>query len=199
MIKTAALIGLGLCIIVLSGCAPKIDPSSRKVSSSTNLKDEREITRLNAEIKLMKSKLAQVNNPEIKRGPVPEKGFMTKKGPVAKRVSKPVSKPVSMSDSKIPVAGWEMPEEFKVVKRPDAAPSIFGGTLAGSKAEISRNYDKLSNMDDKNFVDSYQLLRENIQSAFNSNESKFSESEKGDFELKMQTLKNRYYEILYRD
>jgi hypothetical protein len=109
------------------------------------------------------------------------------------------SKPIPLSQSQIPVAGWEMPKEFKVVKLPDAAPSIFGGTVAGSKAEIDRQYDKLSKMDDKNFADSYQLLREEIQSAFNSNESKFSKLEQDEFANKMQTLKSRYYDILYRD
>jgi hypothetical protein len=107
--------------------------------------------------------------------------------------------PFKIDESQVSTVGWEMPKEFKVVKLPDAAPDIFGGTVAGSKAEILRNYDKLSNMDDKDFADSYQLLREQIQGAFNSNESKFSKSEQDNFELKMQTLKNRYYEILYRD
>lgn len=109
------------------------------------------------------------------------------------------SVPIPLSQSQVSTVGWEMPKEFKVVKLPDAAPDIFGGTVAGSKSEIFRQYEKLSNMDDKDFVDSYQLLREQIQSAFNSNESKFSKFEQDEFANKMQSLKERYYNILYRD
>ena len=116
-----------------------------------------------------------------------------------KNTEKLQSIPIPLSQSQVSTVGWEMPKEFKVVKLPDAAPDIFGGTVAGSKSEIFRQYEKLSNMDDKNFVDSYQLLREQIQSAFNSNESKFSKFEQDEFANKMQSLKQRYNTILYSD
>lgn len=109
------------------------------------------------------------------------------------------SVPIPLSQSQVPTVGWEMPKEFKVVKLPDAAPDIFGGTTSGSKAEVSRNVAKLNAMNDEDFADSYQGIRENIERAFNANENKFSKSEKDNYEIETQTLKNRYYDILYRD
>ncbi len=109
------------------------------------------------------------------------------------------SKSIPLDQQEIPVAGWEMPKEFKVTKLPDSAPDIFGGTVQGSKGEVNRNVKKLSTMDDKDFADSYQLYRERIEKAFIANENKFSESEKANYENEMQSLKDRYYTILYRD
>ena len=108
-------------------------------------------------------------------------------------------KPVKIDESQVSTVGWEMPKEFKVVKLPDAAPDIFGGTTSGSKAEVSRNVAKLNAMNDEDFADSYQGIRENIERAFNANENQFSKSEKDNYEIETQTLKNRYYGILYRD
>lgn len=106
---------------------------------------------------------------------------------------------IPLDKRQIPVAGWEMPKEFKTVKLPDAAPDIFGGTVSGSKAEVNRNIAKLEAMDDKQFADSYQLLRENAEKAYLANENKFSKEEKDAYESKMYTLKNKYQDILFRD
>ena len=114
-------------------------------------------------------------------------------------LKKEFSKTIPLDKQENPTAGWEMPKEFKVVKLPDAAPDIFGGTTSGSKAEVSRNVAKLNAMNDEDFADSYQGIRENIERAFNANENKFSKSEKDNYEIETQTLKNRYYDILYRD
>ena len=116
-----------------------------------------------------------------------------------KKIQGTFSKPIKIDESQIPVAGWEMPKEFKVTKLPDSAPDIFGGTVQGSKGEVNRDVKKLSAMDDKDFADSYQLYRERIEKAFIANENKFSESEKANYENEMQSLKDRYYTILYRD
>lgn len=116
-----------------------------------------------------------------------------------KNTEKLQSKPIPLSQSQLPVAGWEMPKEFKNVKLPDAAPDIFGGTASGSKAEVNRNIAKLEAMDDKQFADSYQLLRENAEKAYLANENKFSKEEKDAYESKMYTLKNKYQDILFRD
>lgn len=116
-----------------------------------------------------------------------------------KVVQKQYGKPVKLDQSQAPVAGWEMPKEFKNVKLPDAAPDIFGGTVSGSKAEVNRNIAKLEAMDDKQFADSYQLLRENAEKAYLANENKFSKEEKDAYESKMYTLKNKYQDILFRD
>ena len=116
-----------------------------------------------------------------------------------KDVQKQFGKPIKLDESQAPVAGWEMPKEFKTVKLPDAAPDIFGGSKPGSKGEVNRNIAKLDAMDDKNFADSYQGLRENIESAYLSNESKFTPTEQAKYENQMQSLRDRYYTILYRD
>ena len=116
-----------------------------------------------------------------------------------KNTEKLQSIPIPLSQSQVSTVGWEMPKEFKVVKLPDAAPDIFGGTTSGSKAEVSRNVAKLNAMNDEDFADSYQGIRENIERAFNANENNFSKSEKDNYEIETQTLKNRYYGILYRD
>lgn len=207
MFKTAAFIGLGLCILVLSGCAPRIDGSSAKASTSTNLKDEREITRLNAEIKLMKSKLAQADKPDIKKKSVSEKVSMTKKG----LVTSPKKKRVNKSDSSFLVTqqrtgtdfsssqSFTTPESWKKIRMPEPAPSIFDQKHEGTMEDVSAGMNKLDTADDSTFMNIYNSTVAKIQHAYLNNVETLSSSEKTDHEVKMQVLKDRYYKLLYKD
>lgn len=137
-------------------------------------------------------KLQQLMHPDMKIDPIVAAQIQSGEASAKANPFDPLGNPKSLS-------GWDMPKEFKVVKLPDSAPDIFGGTVQGSKGEVNRDVKKLSAMDDKDFADSYQLYRERIEKAFIANENKFSESEKANYENEMQSLKDRYYTILYRD
>jgi hypothetical protein len=154
--------------------------------SSTNKLIQRILQQVSiCEIKLKSAQTGETISPELKQE--------------ITNVQRGFSKVIPLDQQEIPVAGWEMPKEFKVTKLPDSAPDIFGGTVQGSKGEVNRDVKKLSAMGDEDFADSYQLYRERIEKAFIANENKFSESEKANYENEMQSLKDRYYTILYKD
>ena len=145
---------------------------------------------LNAELKMIKIKLAQIKDPTKKFSP--ELINQTRQNIENTRNTGYTDKPTVGQP-------FKEPSSWKEKRMPDAPPSIFGVTPQGSKKAIESGIDKLNNASDSHFVDIYQGTVKNIDNAYIANENKMSATDKAMYEREMKSLENRYYTLLYKD
>jgi hypothetical protein len=145
---------------------------------------------LNAELKMIKIKLAEIKDPTKKFSPE-----------LINQTRQNIHNTRNTGFTDKPTVGqpFKEPSSWKEKRMPDAAPDIFGATVSGSKAAINSGVDKLNNTDDSQFLNIYQGEIETIENAFIANEGKLTGQEKAKYQREMKSLEDRYYTLLYKD